>query len=206
MWQATSLDVAVRNDRGPRVSPVCRKPTYSRDGIHPQYAERALDRARMKALRDHGRAIREGHKRANSGPLKPFHRRCPNCSAHLHPRRAQCACGYQLNLEPAVPKVPSANSYPGSCVPPVDTNSLRCGSSADRSEADCLQRALRLLNRLSSLNQCSKARESSSGLLNAACRTNEIQPGFHDLVSLPVASDTTSRLAPSNNRPLAAAS
>jgi hypothetical protein len=92
------------NDRSPRRCPVCKKATYSREGIHPQCAERERDRARMKLLRDYQRMAREAHKRANPIPLKPFHRRCPDCSADVPPRLAECSCGYRFRLEPSVPK------------------------------------------------------------------------------------------------------
>jgi hypothetical protein len=100
-----SPDTLLRVNEGlPRSCPVCKKATYSREGIHPQCAERERDRARMKQLRDNQRAAKEAHKRANPIPLKPFHRHCPSCSADVPPRVAECSCGYRFQLEPSVPK------------------------------------------------------------------------------------------------------
>jgi len=104
MSEATPALLPLASERAPRLCPVCGKPTYSREGIHPQCAEQQTDRERMTLLHSLEEIRSETHRRANPVRLKPFHRRCPNCSAELHSRKAQCACGQRIQLQPSSPK------------------------------------------------------------------------------------------------------
>jgi hypothetical protein len=81
-----------------------KKPTYSRDGIHPQCAERQLDRARMDLVHREQLAAKEAQKQVNPARLKPFERRCPECFASLRPHKTRCECGHRFNAEPRARK------------------------------------------------------------------------------------------------------
>ena len=85
----------VIRDPARKVCPVCGKPSYSRDGIHPQCAVFQADKPR----RDQLKAERNEEKvriKALVVPNVPlnWHKACPKCGVEVHVRRKACDCGY----------------------------------------------------------------------------------------------------------------
>ena len=76
---------------GRKLCPVCGKPSYSRDGIHPQCAVQQADAPRQERLR----AEKKLQSKAKQESLqRSWIRECPNCRAQIHVRRKVCDCGY----------------------------------------------------------------------------------------------------------------
>jgi endogenous inhibitor of DNA gyrase (YacG/DUF329 family) len=86
---------AVLRASGPKVCPICGKPSYSSGGVHPQCSQRQADEKigeRLKAARKAD---------ADAGKTKPkpaagkiWQKSCPECHAQVHVRQARCACGF----------------------------------------------------------------------------------------------------------------
>jgi uncharacterized Zn finger protein (UPF0148 family) len=72
-----------------KTCPVCGKPSYSRDGIHPQCAVNQADAARTEE-------IKEKRKREASGPKSSSwnQKACPKCGVTSHVRQKECQCGH----------------------------------------------------------------------------------------------------------------
>ena len=81
----------------PRPScPVCGFISYSREGIHPQCAQRQCDELRIKrAATKRGRTVRK-EKTANPLAVKAWHKRCAHCQAQVHIRQLTCTCGHEF--------------------------------------------------------------------------------------------------------------
>jgi len=79
-----------------RLCPVCGTVSYSREGIHPQCAERRADVLRMERVKADKKVDERKGKSANSMPPSYWHKRCPQCQAQLHIRKIACGCGYQF--------------------------------------------------------------------------------------------------------------
>ena len=71
--------------------PVCGKPSYSRDGIHPQCAVTHNDRARVK-----DKKIKTAAKPKAKPTGTLWQKRCPKCSRQVAARRHTCDCGYEF--------------------------------------------------------------------------------------------------------------
>ena len=80
-----------------RLCPVCGSVSYSRDGIHPQCAERRADAPRMERVMADMKADERKRKAENSLLVRPWHKRCPRCQSQLHLREMTCVCGYQFD-------------------------------------------------------------------------------------------------------------
>ena len=80
-----------------RLCPVCGAVSYSREGIHPQCAERRADAPRMERVRADKRVDERKGKPANALLVKPWHKRCPECQAQSHIREPTCVCGYPFD-------------------------------------------------------------------------------------------------------------
>lgn len=72
-----------------RTCPICKKPSYSREGIHPQCATIQADAARAAELG-------EARKReaADAPPSSWNKKECPKCHVTLHVRQKACECGH----------------------------------------------------------------------------------------------------------------
>ena len=77
-----------------RVCPVCGARSYSREGIHPQCAQRQAEAPRLARLKAEKRAGGPVAKEAVAPAQRSWHRPCPRCAAELHVRVRQCACGH----------------------------------------------------------------------------------------------------------------
>lgn len=80
---------------GKKVCPVCGKPSYSLEGIHPQCAVQQADTPRRERLR------KEKKRQAavkNGSTQKSWLRECPHCHAQIHVRRKVCDCGYSFEV------------------------------------------------------------------------------------------------------------
>ena len=80
-----------------RLCPVCGTFSYSREGIHPQCAERRADAPRMERIMADKKVDERKGKPAISLSASYWHKRCPQCQAQLHLREMTCACGYQFD-------------------------------------------------------------------------------------------------------------
>ncbi len=80
-----------------RLCPVCGAVSYSREGIHPQCAERRADAPRMENITASKETMQPKGKADNSLLVRPWHKRCPECQAQSHIRESTCACGYQFD-------------------------------------------------------------------------------------------------------------
>src|SRR3972149_6117259 len=78
-----------------RRCPVCGKPSYSSNGIHPQCAM-AREDAALRAARKASGVVAE-RRPARSNWLK----QCPKCRRQLQARRMTCDYGHGLALPPA---------------------------------------------------------------------------------------------------------
>jgi hypothetical protein len=70
-----------------RICPVCKKPSYSRTGIHPQCAM-------LQADADRCDEIRAKRKLAVAESSSWHQKKCPQCQLTLHVRQKQCGCGH----------------------------------------------------------------------------------------------------------------
>ena len=72
--------------------PICGKPSYSRDGIHPQCALSRSDAARTAQLK--------AKRKAAPKPVKPprhaLSKKCPLCGTLVHIRMKNCPCGHEF--------------------------------------------------------------------------------------------------------------
>jgi endogenous inhibitor of DNA gyrase (YacG/DUF329 family) len=79
-----------------RLCPVCGKPSYSREGIHPQCAERRADAPRMERLKAGGNATERTSKATGSLDVSLWRKRCPRCQRQVRLRKMTCDCGYRF--------------------------------------------------------------------------------------------------------------
>lgn len=87
--------VPVVAGRGKRDCPVCGKPSYSRDGIHPQCAIEQADLPRQKKLAADKKRKATVKKKPKQ---KSWNKKCPKCSAEVHVRLKVCSCGHNFNI------------------------------------------------------------------------------------------------------------
>jgi len=80
-----------------RLCPVCGVVSYSREGVHPQCAERRADAPRMERVMADQKVDERKVKAENSLLVRPWHKRCPECQAQLHIRKMTCVCGYRFD-------------------------------------------------------------------------------------------------------------
>jgi hypothetical protein len=83
----------------PRLCPVCGAPSYSREGIHPQCAERRADAPRMERVKADRETAEQSTQATSSPDFSYWHKRCPRCQAQLHVRKLMCSCGYRFNVK-----------------------------------------------------------------------------------------------------------
>lgn len=81
------------SERGKKICPVCGKPSYSREGIHPQCAIEQADAPRQKELVEQKK--KDG-KEKKKPVRKSWNKKCPKCSAEVHVRKATCDCGHSF--------------------------------------------------------------------------------------------------------------
>ncbi len=74
--------------------PICGKASYSRGGIHPQCAIQQADEPRMVRLRAEKKAVVAVPKITPRAYMK----KCPECDAESHVRRAICECGFKFSV------------------------------------------------------------------------------------------------------------
>lgn len=83
----------------PRYCPVCRRQTFSRNGIHPQCAEQQAEKRRVEAIKKRETEVKTATKAANAlDPHKQWHRRCPECLRQVSVQLEACGCGYQFPM------------------------------------------------------------------------------------------------------------
>jgi len=84
---------------GKKVCPVCGKPSYSLEGIHPQCAVEQADSPRRERLRAEKKrqSIAKKASPQKASPQKAWLRECPSCRAQIHVRRRVCDCGYSFD-------------------------------------------------------------------------------------------------------------
>ena len=74
----------------PKVCPICKKPSYSSEGIHPQCAVIQADAPRQARLAAEKKAKPQVKKKPR------WEQTCPKCKTQLHVRRKMCECGYEF--------------------------------------------------------------------------------------------------------------
>jgi len=84
----------VIQQRGGKECPVCHKPSYSRDGIHPQCAIEQADLPRRKRLAAE-KKLQEKTKKAPKQKAA-WNKKCPKCHVEVHVRLKVCKCGHPL--------------------------------------------------------------------------------------------------------------
>ena len=72
--------------------PICGKPSYSRDGIHPQCAVSRSDAKRTEQIK----AKRKLEPKAVKPPRHALSKKCPMCGAIVHIRIKSCQCGNEF--------------------------------------------------------------------------------------------------------------
>ena len=80
-----------------KICPVCGRPSYSRDGIHPQCAVQQADEPREQKLRQ-AKAL-EAERKSQARKHRPIvwnKKKCPKCGAMVHVRKTVCDCGYVM--------------------------------------------------------------------------------------------------------------
>jgi rubredoxin len=80
-----------------RLCPVCGAVSYSREGIHPQCAERRADVPRMERVMADNKVDKRKGIAEDSSLVRPWHKRCPECQTQLHIRKMACVCGYRFD-------------------------------------------------------------------------------------------------------------
>ena len=75
-----------------KICPICGKPSYSREGIHPQCAVADADAKRLKEIK----ASQQDKPAKLAKPTRTprWKKTCPNCGAQVHVRSKTCACGH----------------------------------------------------------------------------------------------------------------
>lgn len=74
----------------PKLCPVCKKPSYSSEGIHPQCAVIQADAPRQARL------AAEKKTKAKTKKKPRWEQTCPKCKVHVHVRRKVCECGFEF--------------------------------------------------------------------------------------------------------------
>jgi hypothetical protein len=78
--------------------PVCGEAAFSREGIHPQCAQKQADDKRVARLKlKKKREKKATPQRAATFALKSWHKRCPKCRSQVHVRKSVCDCGFAFN-------------------------------------------------------------------------------------------------------------
>lgn len=72
-----------------KTCPVCKKPSYSREGIHPQCATIQADAARIEEM-----ASTKKRDAADASPSSWNKKECPKCHVIVHVRQKCCECGH----------------------------------------------------------------------------------------------------------------
>ena len=76
-----------------KVCPVCKQPSYSRDGIHPQCALERADEPRKKQL-----AAEKSKQAKKKTTRNSWKKKCPQCFAEVHVRLKVCTCGHDFGI------------------------------------------------------------------------------------------------------------
>lgn len=79
---------------GRKLCPVCGKPSYSQNGIHPQCAVKQSEVPRNLLLRAQ-RAKQADVKKVPK--QRSWVKKCPKCGTDVHVRLGKCACGHAFN-------------------------------------------------------------------------------------------------------------
>jgi hypothetical protein len=77
----------------PRLCPICKKPSYSAEGIHPQCAVVQADAPRQARLAAEKKALPKVKKKPR------WEQTCPKCKTQVHVRRKVCECGYEFPIK-----------------------------------------------------------------------------------------------------------
>jgi len=72
-----------------KTCPVCGKRSYSRDGIHPQCAEKLADADRAEEIKAKKKLEASGNETSSWNK-----KACPKCKRVLHVRQKVCQCGH----------------------------------------------------------------------------------------------------------------
>ena len=80
---------------GPKVCPICNKPSYSAGGVHPQCSQHKADMATSERLKAAKKA--EPPTAKSTPAVKSWQKRCPECHVQVHVRLARCACGFTFS-------------------------------------------------------------------------------------------------------------
>jgi predicted RNA-binding Zn-ribbon protein involved in translation (DUF1610 family) len=82
-------------ERGRKLCPVCGKPSYSLEGIHPQCAVQQADAPRSERMK----AEKKQQAGVKKAPLrKSWSKECPQCGTQVHVRQKACTCGYTFGV------------------------------------------------------------------------------------------------------------
>lgn len=79
--------------------PICGKPSYSRDGIHPQCSLDRADAVRFDKIREQRKLDAKVEKPKTKRHLS---KTCPDCGANMHVRVNACSCGHEFVKRVAV--------------------------------------------------------------------------------------------------------
>ncbi len=72
-----------------KTCPVCKKQSYSREGIHPQCATIQADAARIEEMASAKKLVA-----SEASPSSWNKKECPKCHVTLHVRQKCCECGH----------------------------------------------------------------------------------------------------------------
>jgi hypothetical protein len=78
-----------------KLCPVCKQPSYSRDGIHPQCAIELADSPRKKRLAEEKKKEATTKKKTKQ---KSWNKKCPACHEEVHVRLKVCSCGHNFGV------------------------------------------------------------------------------------------------------------
>jgi len=86
----------ILGDDNVKVCPVCGKPSYSADGIHPQCAVQQADAPREQQLKAKKKAEAKKEPVARRLPQNRNQKKCPKCGGESHVRKKTCDCGFDF--------------------------------------------------------------------------------------------------------------
>lgn len=78
-----------------KTCPVCGKPSYSRDGVHPQCSVELAEMPRRQELAEEKKLQATTKKKP---PQRSWNKKCPKCKTEVHVRLSVCACGHNFRV------------------------------------------------------------------------------------------------------------
>jgi len=86
----------ILGEHNTKTCPVCGKPSYSADGIHPQCAVQQADALRKQQLKAKEKTEANEKPVAQKLPQTRNQKKCPKCGVGSHVRKKKCDCGYDF--------------------------------------------------------------------------------------------------------------